>query len=78
MNLAEADELCREINNQVNEGESVVIHCVGGLGRTGTIASCALVDRGADATSAIAAVREGRGPRAVEAESQIILSLYEV
>ncbi len=68
--MAEAVGLCAEINTLVDEGEDVVIHCVGGLGRTGTIAACALVNRGASSEQAIVSVRKGRGPRAVESESQ--------
>jgi protein-tyrosine phosphatase len=39
---------------------------MGGLGRSGTVAACVLVDGGMSAQAAIIAVREARGPRAVE------------
>jgi protein-tyrosine phosphatase/nicotinamidase-related amidase len=66
----EALELTRWILDAVDRGESVVMHCMGGLGRTGTIAACALVARGQRADEAIEAVRRSRGPRAVETREQ--------
>lgn len=50
-------------------GDTVVIHCKGGLGRTGTAAGCCLVELGHDAASAIAIVRRVRAG-AVEREEQ--------
>ena len=50
-------------------GETVVIHCKGGLGRTGSLAAQLLVDFGADADDAIAAVREAR-PGAIQTRGQ--------
>lgn len=44
----------------VNRRENVVIHCKGGLGRTGLIAACALVATGVDPAAAIRAVRDTR------------------
>lgn len=41
-------------------GENVVIHCMGGLGRTGLIAACALVALGVDPERAMGAVRKAR------------------
>jgi protein-tyrosine phosphatase/nicotinamidase-related amidase len=66
----EAKTLSREINEALDAGEDVVIHCVGGLGRTGTVAACVAVDRGKSAEEAIRLVRAARGPRAVESEAQ--------
>jgi protein-tyrosine phosphatase/nicotinamidase-related amidase len=68
--LHDADEATRWVLESVDAGEDVVLHCMGGLGRTGTLAACALVTRGASAEEAIAAVRQARGPRAVEIEEQ--------
>lgn len=41
-------------------GQNVVIHCKGGLGRTGLIAACALVATGISAAEAMVAVRNAR------------------
>ena len=43
---------------------------MGGVGRTGTVAACALVAAGWEADAAIARVREVRHPMAVETEAQ--------
>jgi protein-tyrosine phosphatase len=60
----------RFIHDGVVAGENVVVHCVGGLGRSGTTAACWLVAEGLTASAAIAEVRRVRSPRAVETEAQ--------
>ena len=42
------------------KGEKVVIHCLGGLGRTGTIAGRLLVEFGVTSSDAISAIRSAR------------------
>ncbi len=56
---------------RVRRGERVVVHCNGGLGRSGLIAACARAALGldTDAGAAIAAVREPR-PGAIETPAQ--------
>ena len=44
----------------VRGGEGVVVHCVGGTGRTGTVVACTLRALGWSADEAIAAVRAHR------------------
>jgi protein-tyrosine phosphatase len=68
--LDDARELVRWCGEGVGAGGRVVITCRGGLGRSGTIAACYLVERGLSAPEAISAVRRARGPRAVETRSQ--------
>jgi protein-tyrosine phosphatase len=58
------------IVERMSRGETVVVHCRGGLGRSGTIAACCLVTRGRSSTEAIRMVRSAR-PGAVEVESQV-------
>jgi protein-tyrosine phosphatase len=53
----------------MSAGDTVVVHCRGGLGRSGTIAACCLVARGRGAREAIAIVRAAR-PGAVEVREQ--------
>jgi hypothetical protein len=52
-----AGELVAE---HVTSGEGVVVHCVGGTGRTGTVLACALRHLGRSADEAIDTVREHR------------------
>jgi protein-tyrosine phosphatase len=61
------------ILDQVDEARTsgdVVVACMGGVGRTGTVAACALVRAGRSARDAIDAVRALRHPTAVETEAQ--------
>lgn len=48
----------------------VAVACMGGVGRSGTVAACALVGGGRTAAEAIERVREVRHPTAVETEAQ--------
>ncbi len=53
------------LHRRIDNGERILIHCRGGLGRTGLVAALILVERGADPHEAIERVREVR-PHAVE------------
>jgi protein-tyrosine phosphatase len=59
----------RDIRESLGNGEAVVIHCKGGLGRTGMIAARLLVELGAQPDEAIAKVRAAR-PGAIETRAQ--------
>jgi len=48
----------------------VAIACMGGIGRSGLVAACALVESGWSASDAIALVRRARHPQAVETAPQ--------
>jgi protein-tyrosine phosphatase/nicotinamidase-related amidase len=58
------------IRARFEQKRNVVIHCVGGIGRAGTVAACWLKSRGFTTDDAIAKVREIRSPRAVETRVQ--------
>ncbi len=68
------------ILDQVDEGRAtgdVVVACMGGVGRTGTVAACALVRAGSSDQQAINVVRGLRHPTAVEtAEQERFVSRY--
>ena len=62
----------------LSDGHNIVIHCKGGLGRTGTIAARLLVEFGAGPQTAIQSVRKAR-PGAIEnsLQEQYILARCE-
>jgi protein-tyrosine phosphatase len=53
-------EAARLVAGHVARSEGVVVHCVGGTGRTGTVLACALRILGRTADEAIAAVQAHR------------------
>jgi len=57
------------VHAALDQGEAVLVHCKGGLGRAGLVASRILVERGVAPREAIAAVRAAR-PGAVETPEQ--------
>lgn len=59
------------LHDELNQGHSIFIHCRGGLGRAGTIASLLLIEKGSSPANAIARVRAAR-PGAVETKAQEI------
>lgn len=68
-----ADEAGRILESMAaaRASSDVAVACMGGVGRTGTIAACALVDAGWEPDAAIARVRQLRHPTAVESPSQV-------
>lgn len=63
-------ETVQWIGAAASAGHAVLIHCVGGLGRTGMAAACYARSRGLSADEAIQAVRRARSERAIETEAQ--------
>lgn len=60
----------REVISRLQAGKNVVVHCRGGLGRTGLVAACVLVALGDhDGNGAIQVVRRARR-RTVQTEEQ--------
>ena len=56
---------------RARESGDVAVACMGGVGRSGTVAACALVSAGMTAADAIAEVRRVRHPTAVETTEQV-------
>ena len=67
--LGELQQILDTINAARLDG-NVAIACMGGVGRTGMVAACHLVERGEAPHKAIAAVRRVRHPEAVETHAQ--------
>lgn len=59
-----------DVISDLEAGKTVVAHCRGGIGRTGTVAASVLVGLGHDPDEAISIVREARSPRMLEVEWQ--------
>jgi ADP-ribosyl-[dinitrogen reductase] hydrolase len=59
----------QQIISLLTNGQSIVVHCLGGLGRSGTIAARLLVELGIDPDKAIDRVRLAR-PGAIETRAQ--------
>jgi protein-tyrosine phosphatase len=67
--VEEARTLVERILKRMERRRTVVLHCLGGLGRSGTIAACVLAARGRDPGEALEAVRRAR-PGAVQTDAQ--------
>ena len=68
--IAGVDKLLDAIEDRVSRGRRVVIHCLGGLGRTGTVAGCFLVRRGMTTAEAVELLHRARSDRCPENETQ--------
>ncbi len=66
----QAKELTDSILSDIKAGRNVLIHCMGGLGRTGTIVGCTLVRFGMSPEIAIMTVRTTR-PGTLETDQQV-------
>lgn len=58
-----------EIDRRIHSGENVLIHCRGGLGRSGLVAAMILIERGCTPNDAIHRIREVR-PGAIQTAVQ--------
>ena len=68
-NAATFAEFADEVMNRLLNGETVVAHCLGGLGRAGTLAACLLVQAGMTPQQGVELVRAAR-PGAIETPAQ--------
>jgi len=68
--IEEMQEAIEWMEAGLSVGENVLIHCVGGLGRSGMAAAALLKSRGMVAEEAMAEVRRARSPKAIETAEQ--------
>ncbi len=68
--LAALQAFCAGLAVTARAGGVVVVHCRGGLGRTGLVGACTLVELGLTADQALDAVKGARGPKCPETEAQ--------
>ncbi len=64
------DAFLEFLNEEYECGETVLVHCAGGYGRTGTMLACYLVSQGRSADEAIREVRTRR-PGSIAAQVQV-------
>jgi protein-tyrosine phosphatase len=67
---AALDKAMGWLSEHLSAGRNVLVHCVGGLGRAGTVAGCWLRKQGLSGNEAIQVVRDFRSPRAIETVQQ--------
>ncbi|MCP2327281.1 protein-tyrosine phosphatase [Hamadaea flava] len=68
--LDDLAELAAKLAVRLRSGDFIVAHCRGGIGRSGIVASAALIALGATAEQAMELVSEARGVPAPETEEQ--------
>ena len=69
--------LVRQAASRIRQGQRVLVHCAGGIGRTGTIATCILMALGLDLPAAITHVKAA-GSHAETSEQAEFAALVQI
>lgn len=70
-NNNKVDALINQLNEKINKGESVVVHCRMGIGRSSIIAACVLLQEGFKAEDLIQRISTARGLKVPDTEAQV-------
>ena len=68
--LEDMKTLIEWLDDKLERGKNVMVHCVGGIGRSGLACGCFLVSHGLDPELAIKEIRRVRSERAIESRVQ--------
>ncbi|MDO8362865.1 MAG: tyrosine-protein phosphatase [Actinomycetota bacterium] len=71
--MTTADHLLHDVLARLHRGEHLLMHCAAGIGRTGTIAACLLIELGMGRDDALALVSASRPMAGPEVGAQIDL-----
>ncbi len=74
------EELVKRISGELRTGNTVLIHCWMGIGRTGTVATCVLLELGLDTATSVQLVKRAGSGAEVPAQKDLIAwysSLYQ-
>ena len=70
------NDITEWISERLNDGATIMVHCIGGLGRSGLVSGAYLVSKGLPAEKAMRIVREARSPKAIEPSQVQFLRMY--
>ncbi len=74
--IQDINDLVDWISENLDSGEKIMVHCVGGLGRSGFVAAAYLIATGMPVKKAIRIVRDARSPNAIEPAQAAFLERY--
>jgi ADP-ribosyl-[dinitrogen reductase] hydrolase len=75
--MSQWDKYGEELVTQLAAGKNIFIHCKGGLGRTGTIAACLLIESGMKHMTAIDSIRKARQNTIETVAQELFVLTYE-